>query len=328
MSTDQAALDRLAERALDRYRLDPNSTVRLINVSENWTYRIDEPATDRTFALRVHRPGYHTAAEIESELDWIDALRKDDVVETARAVASAEGYRVNQLSTPEQGERNAVLFEWLSGEMPEPEGAELTTGLRTLGAVSARMHGHARRWSRPLSFRRFSWDYDTTLGASGHWGRWQDGLGMGSEELDVLGRLDATIQGRLETYGRSAERFGLVHADIRLANLLVDGSHVRVIDFDDCGFSWFMYDFATTVSFFEDHPQVPELKAAWVDGYRSVAPLAAADEDELDTFVMLRRLLLVAWIGSHHEFATEAAALGAGFTEGTCTLAEAYLSTH
>lgn len=328
MSTDQAALDRLAEGALDRYRLDADSSVRLINVSENWTYRVDEPATGRAFALRVHRPGYHTAAEIESELDWIDALRRDDVVETAHAVASAESSRVTQLSTPELGERNAVLFEWLSGEMPEPEGVELTTGLRTLGAVSARMHGHARRWSRPPSFRRFSWDYDTTLGASGHWGRWQDGLGMGSEELDVLGRLDAAIQRRLEAYGRSSERFGLVHADIRLANLLVDGSHVRVIDFDDCGFSWFMYDFATTVSFFEDHPQVPELKAAWIDGYRSVAPLSARDEAELDTFVMLRRLLLVAWIGSHHEFATEAAALGAGFTEGSCALAEKYLSTH
>jgi Ser/Thr protein kinase RdoA (MazF antagonist) len=328
VSTDQAAIDRLAERALDRYRLQADSTVRLINVSENWTYRIDELATGRTFALRVHRPGYHSAAEIESELHWIDALREDDVVATARAVAAPDGSRVAQLDTPELGERNAVLFEWLSGDMPEPEGEDLTSGMRTLGAVSARMHGHARQWRRPSSFRRFSWDYDTTLGASGHWGRWQDGLGIGAEELGVLGRLDRVIRRRLEAYGRSSRRFGLVHADIRLANLLVDGAQVRVIDFDDCGFSWFMYDFATTVSFFEDHPQVPELKHAWVDGYRSVAPLDAADEAELDTFVMLRRLLLVAWIGSHHEFATEAAALGAGFTEGSCTLAEQYLSTH
>ena len=247
-------------------------------------------------------------------------------METAHVVACGDGSRVTQLATPELGERNVVLFEWLSGEMPEPEGKDLLGGFRTLGAVSARMHGHAQRWSPPPSFRRFAWDYDTTLGSSGHWGRWQDGLGMGREELDVLGRLDAAIRRRLEAYGRGPERFGLVHADIRLANLLVDGPHVRVIDFDDCGFSWFMYDFATTVSFFEDHPQVPELKDAWVDGYRSVAPLDPADEAELDTFVMLRRLLLVAWIGSHHRFATEAAELGAGFTDGSCALAEQYLS--
>jgi Ser/Thr protein kinase RdoA (MazF antagonist) len=326
VSTDQAAIDRLAERALDSYGLDGGCTVRLINVSENWTYRIDEPDGGRTFALRVHRPGYHTAEEIESELDWIDALREDDVVETAHAVAGGDGSRVTQVSTPGLGERNVVLFEWLSGDMPELEGADLLSGFRTLGAVSARMHAHARRWPRPPSFRRFAWDYDTTLGASGHWGRWQDGLGIGSEELDLLGRLDAAIRGRLEAYGREPARFGLVHADIRLANLLVDGAHVRVIDFDDCGFSWFMYDFATTVSFFEDHPQVPELKDAWVEGYRSAAPIDPEDEAELDTFVMLRRLLLVAWIGSHHQFATEAAELGAGFTDGTCALAERYLS--
>lgn len=328
MSTDQAAVDRLAELALDRYGLDPDSTVLLINVSENWTYRIDEPATGRTFALRVHRPGYHTAQEIASELDWIDALRHDDAVETAHAVACSDGSRVTQLETLELGARNVVLFEWISGEMPQPEGKDLLRGFRTLGAVSAGMHRQAQRWQRPRSFRRFSWDYDTTLGESGHWGRWQDGLGMGREELDVLGRLDAMIRRRLEAYGREPGRFGLVHADIRLANLLVDGHHVRVIDFDDCGFSWFMYDFATTVSFFEDHPQVPELKDAWVDGYRTIAPLDPADEAELDTFVMLRRLLLVAWIGSHHEFATEAAELGAGFTVGSCSLAEQYLSTN
>jgi Ser/Thr protein kinase RdoA (MazF antagonist) len=190
------------------------------------------------------------------------------------------------------------------------------------------MHAHARAWTRPPEFRRSAWDYEHTLGAAGHWGRWQDGLGMGREERAQLERLDAAIAARLRTYGQSAERFGLVHADIRLANLLVDGAHVRVIDFDDCGLAWFMYDFATTVSFVEDHPRVPELRDAWVEGYRSVAPLDAEDEAELDTFVMLRRLLLVAWIGSHHTFATEAAELGAGFTTGTCALAERYLSTH
>ena len=79
---------------------------------------------------------------------------------------------------------------------------------------------------------------------------------MGAEERRQLERLDADGAPRgWSAYGQGRERFGLVHADIRLANLLVDGDHVRVIDFDDCGLSWFMYDFATTVSFIEDHPR-------------------------------------------------------------------------
>ena len=317
----------LATAALARYGLAPEATATLCNVSENHTYRIDEPS-GRRFALRVHRPGYHTAEEIASELAWVDALREHGAVDTCVAVATPGGERVVEVTLDGLGSRNVVLFEWLPGAAPDPEGEEVIDGFRTLGAVSARMHAHARAWRRPPGFGRPAWDYEHTLGRSGHWGAWQDGLGMGAEERGQLERLDAAIEARLRAYGQAAERYGLVHADIRLANLLVDGGHVRVIDFDDCGSAWFMYDFATTVSFMEDHPRVPELRAAWVEGYRSVAPLHPEDDAELDTFVMLRRLLLVAWIGSHHTFATEAAELGAGFTTATCALAERYLSTH
>jgi Ser/Thr protein kinase RdoA (MazF antagonist) len=97
-----------------------------------------------------------------------------------------------------------------------------------------------------------------------------------------------------------------------------------VIDFDDSGFGWFMYDAATPVSFYEHEPQVPALIEAWKRGYRTVRPLPAADEAEIPTFVMYRRLLLVAWIGSHSE-TDLARSMGLPYTEGTISLCEAYL---
>jgi Ser/Thr protein kinase RdoA (MazF antagonist) len=325
---EQERIDGLAVTALARFGLSPEATASLCNVSENHTYRVDDPASGRRFALRVHRDGYRTAPQIESELQWIDALREEGWVDTCVAVPAPGGERVLEVSAEGLGARNVVLFEWLPGAAPDVEGEDVVAGFRTLGAVSARMHAHARTWIFPPEFTRPAWGYGGTIGSRGHWGRWQDGLGMGAAELALLERLAGTIGNRLRAYGQREDRFGLIHADIRLANLLVDDGHVRVIDFDDCGVGWFMYDFATTVSFMEDHPRVPELREAWLDGYRSVWPLEAPDETELDTFVMLRRLLLVAWIGSHHTFATEAAELGAGFTAGTCALAEHYLSTH
>ena len=96
-------------------------------------------------------------------------------------------------------------------------------------------------------------------------------MGAGGARAARAARRDDRARG-CDAYGQSAERFGLVHADIRLANLLVDDGHVRVIDFDDCGFAWFMYDFATTVSFMEDHPRVPELR----DGVARGLPLGRA----------------------------------------------------
>jgi Ser/Thr protein kinase RdoA (MazF antagonist) len=62
----------------------------------------------------------------------------------------------------------------------------------------------------------------------------------------------------------------------------------------------------------------------WLEGYRTVSALRKSDEEEIPTFVMLRRLLLVAWIGSHAETAL-ARSLGSSYTDQTVALCSAYL---
>src|SRR5699024_907824 len=100
-------------------------------------------------------------------------------------------------------------------------------------------------------------------------------------------------------FAQPPHRWGLIHGDLRLANLLIHDGDTRVIDFDDCGLGWYVHDFATALSFIEDHPNRPELTQAWLQGYRRHRELSADDEAEIPTFVMLRRMQLLAWIGSH-----------------------------
>jgi Ser/Thr protein kinase RdoA (MazF antagonist) len=112
---------------------------------------------------------------------------------------------------------------------------------------------------------------------------------------------------------------------MRLANLLRDGDRFSVIDFDDCGFGWYMYDLAAALSFVEHEPVVPALVAAWLEGYHSLATPVADDLVEIPTFVMLRRMLLLAWVASHRDTET-ARRVGGHFTTDTLVLAEDYLS--
>jgi Ser/Thr protein kinase RdoA (MazF antagonist) len=320
----QAALAELAEAALALYPIGGAPRASLVNLSENATFRIDG-AERGHFALRVHREGYHSPEAIASELAWAQALRASGIVTTPNPVPGRDGALIQALAHPSMARpRNIVLFDWEEGVEPGI-GDDLEGPFETLGAVTARMHLHARDWVRPAGFTRLTWDFETSLGeAAPHWGRWRDGMGLDREKEALFGRTVAAIGRRLAAYGRGPERFGLIHCDLRLANLLIDGEAVKVIDFDDCGFGWFMYDAATPVSFYEHEPQVPALIDAWLRGYRSVAPLSAEDEAEIPTFVMLRRLLLVAWIGSHSE--TELAqSMGVDYTEGTVGLCEDYL---
>jgi Ser/Thr protein kinase RdoA (MazF antagonist) len=220
--------------------------------------------------------------------------------------------------------RNVVLFEWEEGSEPGIGDEDLARPFEILGEVTARMHLHSRQWSRPPGFERLTWDFETSIGSTPHWGRWQDGMGLDEKKVILFGRTADLIGKRLALYGKNEARFGLIHCDLRLANLLIDGQRVKVIDFDDSGFGWFMYDAATPVSFYEHDPKVPHLIHSWLKGYRSVTTLAKADEEEIPTFIMLRRLLLVAWIGSHHE--TELAkSMGVPYTERTVGLCEDYL---
>jgi Ser/Thr protein kinase RdoA (MazF antagonist) len=64
---------------------------------------------------------------------------------------------------------------------------------------------------------------------------------------------------------------------------------------------------------------------SWLTGYRRVLEIPAVDEAEIWTFILFRRLLLVAWIGSH-KAVDIARQLGAGYTQDSCVLAETYLS--
>ena len=314
----------LAEAATRNYDLPSELSVRMINLSENATYNV-EASDGRRWALRVHRDGYHSKTAIASELAWLMDLRHSGVVVTPKPVKGKDGEIIQVIGHPRmQRPRHAVLSEWESGSEPGI-GEDLSEPFEILGEVTARMHGHARQWPRPRWFTRHIWDFETSLGESKpHWGRWRDGMGIDAEKAKLFGRTVALIGKRLAAYGKGPDRFGLAHCDLRLANLLVDGKTVKVIDFDDCGFGWYMYDAATPVSFYEHEPQVPALVEAWKSGYRRAGELTKADEEEIPTFIMLRRLLLVAWIGSHAE-TNLAKSMGLPYTEGTVRLCEDYL---
>lgn len=318
-------LDAAVEAVLAKYDFSPRVTFKLFNVSENSTYRIDDPETGKAFALRVHRPNYHSLEEIESELMWIDELREKAEINAPSPVASCDGTRVQTIDINEgRSTRYVSVFDWLSGEAPSAEN-DLTKSFGLLGGLAAKMHLHGVSWARPENFKRFTYD-DNAVFTKRLWGRWEDAPGISVAEHKTLSRVEAEIRKRLAEYGRESDRFGLAHNDLRLANLLVDGDSLSVIDFDDCGMSWFLNDFATGVSFMEDDPRVGDWMEAWVEAYTRHRPLSQVDRNIMPTLIMLRRMLLLSWVGFHYEHAPEARELGGTYAAGSCPIGEQYLS--
>lgn len=320
-SLDNAALLKLAQQALARYPFARQGKLSLLCRSENATFLLE--AGGKRYALRLHRENYHQRADIESELHWLDALRETGIV-VPQAVADMDGETVQSLALDDGSVRHVVLFDWIDGEMPTTEVDP--RAFQQLGHITARLHQHSRQWQKPAGFQRIIWDHHTVVSPQSHWGDWRDAPNLRLADRPVVEEVIARVDGELQQFGKDASRYGLIHADLRLTNLLLHKGETRVIDFDDCGMGWYLHDLAAAISFVEHHPRAADWVDNWIKGYEQVAHISDAEMALVPTLLIQRRIQLLAWVGSHAQ--TEMAiSLGPQWADHSVRLCRRYLES-
>lgn len=311
----------VASDTLERcYPAHLHGQVTLLCHSENATYRVD-CADGQRFVLRVHKPGYHQRADIESELAWLNALQEAGIP-VPQPIAGLDGRHVQQGLSDSGAVLNLVLFHWVNGA--EPNEDVDPSAFKRLGAITARLHQHSQQWQRPTSFQRMAWNHSSMVGPQGHWGDWRAAGELDTSDQALIQEALQRVARELDSYGQDKRRYGLIHADLRLTNLLIDREQTQVIDFDDCGFGWYMHDLAAALSFFEHHPRLDDWIDNWLAGYTSVAPLDAHDLAMIPTFIIQRRIQLLAWTGSHAD-TQQVRSLGADWAKQCVRLCQRYL---
>lgn len=158
-------------------------------------------------------------------------------------------------------------------------------------------------WRRPEWFERIVWDEDRIVGSKSDFGDWRDTPEVTPELKEILEAAEAKMLRKMAEYGKTADNFGLVHTDLRSSNLLIgeDGA-VKVIDFDDCGEGWFLFDMACSFSFEESSPDIEAMVLAYLRGYRSAGGVVSDSElAYLPAMLIARRLMLVAWVEKRKE---------------------------
>lgn len=298
-----ARMRRLAVRALDAYPL-ADRALRFIADEENTTFRVDATAPDGRdrFLLRVHRPARHgrnvdSVAAISSELSWLSALRAGTDLLVPAPLRTIDGELTTVAVSPDMPEpRVCSVLRWMDGRVHA--GAPRPVHLRRLGSVIARLHNHAGRWCGPPGFARIRWDWETFFGDSEVYG--------GISAADVWGLLPDDLRRRfarvasgmrhiMTRMGEGADSFGLIHADLHLRNVLFWRDNVRVIDFDDCGFGYWLYDLAVPLRELRRRTDYEHFRSALIDGYRQHRPLTPGSLAHLDDFIATREVEFGLW---------------------------------
>ena len=304
-SSYEADLAAAARRAVEAWPIDVRELT-LISLSENAVFRVD--GTDgRAYALRLHRLGYNTRRELESELEWTSALRTAGIGVPAPLPTRA-GEHYTAVPIRAQAEPRLVgVVEWVAGVSlasvikRERDGAAIAQHFAELGRIAARLHNQASAWTPPPGFVRRSWDADGLVGEQPLWGQFWQVPQLRPAQRDLLLRAREQIWSSLRDYGRNAATYGLIHADLHSSNVLIDGERLTVIDFDDAGFGWHQYELAVALSAQLGAPSSEAMRAALIAGYRSERPLSEEALALLPMFSLIRLLVLLGWVHGRPE---------------------------
>jgi len=321
-------LEALAWQAL-RHWDGEFAQLELIKFRENAVFcAMDQHGVKR--ALRVHRAGYHSQAALQSELVWMQHLSAAGI-----AVPQIISARNGQTQIQVMGEgvpepRHVDMLAWIDGQAPGsaehglPPEADVHAIFFQAGQLAARIHLDSAHWSAPPGFFRHAWDEDGLLGDTPFWGRFWELVALTPAQRELLLLTRDKARDDLRRYGRHADNFGMLHADFVPENLLLHQGELNLIDFDDCGFGWYLFELATALYFSLDDPRFEQIQAALLAGYCAFKPLGDDERALLPLFLALRGTTYLGWL--HTRPGKAADELAPLLIERGCQLAQAYLS--
>ncbi len=295
-----------AREALKAFPIEPDG-LELKSHSENVTYRVVDLRDGTAYALRLHRPWYHTIDELISERDWIRALNNTGIAVQV-PVRTRDGQEYASVTIPATGERRfAGLARWTKGRVLADVLAETTDvgaaarRFELLGALTASLHDQAAAWQPPARFTRHALDADGLMGHAPHWGPFWDHRGLSDAERRLMLDTRSRLHAALAALDRQPAVYSVIHADMHPGNVLVDGDTLTIIDFDDAGWGWHAYDIAVALFYQQRGPNLEAFERAYVAGYRAVRRLSEQSLALLPMFRLIRGLAQIGWFHQRPE---------------------------
>jgi Ser/Thr protein kinase RdoA (MazF antagonist) len=296
-----AAADAVAAFVGARYDLPGPLECILLRRGFNDCFAIGAPDEAR-YVFRISGRRRRGDADVDTETKFLAYLESLGVT-VATAVPTRDGPLFCEIPLSE-GARPAVLFHYAEGRPPKGDAPE---DARAQGMTLARIHAAAEDFPTREA-GRYRLDLDHLL----H--RQVAAVTELKEVTDETRRFLSELSTRLDASVNALQDLSWTrcHGDCHGGNarIISDGpgaGQARFFDFDDGGYGYLAYDLAVNlwaqVSFGR---RGHAMWLAFIDGYRSVRPIAQEDFDAIALFVPIRHIWLMGeYAGRVAEWGTE-----------------------
>lgn len=304
------------------YSLEGNLSVHLLMMSENATFCVTNECGEKR-VLRVHRPQYNSPQEIESELIWMSEIKNSNLVAVPRTFVGKNGQVLQQFEL-DGVKYHCSMISFMKGfTLSHLSHEETVSYMKVIGETTAKLHQQAKKRDSNRPLTRKQWTFENMFGKNSIWGDWKEYFPLTPEDVSLFSNVLTILEGKLEQFSQLPNTFGIIHADMHPKNIIVDEDCFQIIDFDDCGYGFYLYDLGCTLVSYSDF--LPIYIQSWVEGYQKVCTLSETEKEMLLPFVILRRILRFAWLASHSESDTAHTMNHENYLQITRQLVQAYL---
>jgi Ser/Thr protein kinase RdoA (MazF antagonist) len=300
--------DDILHEAMQCFGIKENQ-IELLDGFESFIYEFCRPQ-DGEFILRVGHSGRRTPEMIAGEVDWINYLARGGA-NVSRAILSNQGKLVEAIDDGHGEQFLATAFIKARGG-PSWETEWTPEFIEHYGRVIGRIHRLTKDYapSNP-AWQRPEWDSAGNLEIE----KW-----LPASETVALQKFQALMR-HFETLPKDRGNYSLIHQDAHGGNFYVHEGEITLFDFDDCVYSWFIYDIAMVLFYaamFKDDmgAYTAAFMRDFLRGYSRENTLDPQWLLELPHFLKLREIDLYALIHFSFDLETEDDPWVTGYMEG------------
>ncbi|MDX1415739.1 MAG: phosphotransferase [Candidatus Promineifilaceae bacterium] len=288
--------DAILNEAKKRYGI-ADEKIRLLDGFESYIFEFENHGG--SYILRISHSIRRTREQIEGEVDWINYLA-DGGLGVARAIPSQQKALVEVIEDGRDGQFLAAAFSKAPGGSAWSMNMWNEQFFPTYGRFMGRLHALSREYQLPNpNWKRPEWDDHDAIGIL-HW--------LPDAQALIKERSDALL-GHLRSLPKDDDSYGLIHQDAHGGNFFVDDQrNITLFDFDDCVYSWYVYDVAMVLFYaVTNHPDPEGFGALFWShfwpAYRAQFDLDSRWLEQMPAFFKLREIDLYAAI--HRSFDVE-----------------------
>jgi Ser/Thr protein kinase RdoA (MazF antagonist) len=235
---------------------------------------------------------------------WLSRLHNDGALSVPQVGQFASGQPM--IVPIKVGERsswvNAVLMNHLEGETRDSSQVQAHE-ISKIGEFLGNLHQFSANNSRqinPVDFPNLNWE--GLFGEKGSYPLTEEAKALFStQQLTVMDTVAQTVKSAMDKLGQDKDEFGLIHGDFLLKNLLFHEEEVRALDFEYCGWGYYLYDLSPLLWQLKPLSNYKELEEELWQGYSSIRPLTEHHRQLLETFIAGRQVASMRWVAANQH---------------------------